>query len=407
MKLTKSTIRALALPEGVGDHTFFDDDLPGFGLRLRASGVKRWVVQYNIGRRCRRVVLGSPESLDLSKARDAAKDILAAVRLGRDPAGERQQARGDHAQSLGRVLPRYLDYKRQSLRASTHSEVTRALMIHARPLHGMAIKAIDRRVVAALIGDLVTTSGPASADRTRATLHAFFLWCVGEGLIESNPVVAINRPVTNGPRTRVLTDYEIKLIWNTLEQDTYGDIVHTLLLTAARREEIGGLCWDEVDLDAGLITIPKERMKGKRPHDIPLSPQVHAILERRRKARVGDHPFVFAGMKYRGEPRSFGDWSNARREHHARIATANGGKPVPDWRLHDFRRAFSTIASDKLRVLPHVVECCLAHRGFRRGAAGVYNLAEYLDERRSALAAWVDYISRIVGDNVIALHPAA
>jgi hypothetical protein len=221
MKLTKSTIRALALPEGVRDHTFFDDDLPGFGLRLRASGVKRWVIQYNIGRRCRRIVLGSPDTLDTSKARDMAKDIMAAVRLGRDPAGERQQARADHAQSFGRVVPRYLDHKRLSLRPSTYSEVERALLVHARPLHGMAIKAIDRRTVAKLIGDLITTSGPASADRVRATLHAFFLWAIREGLLDNNPTMALNRPATNGPRDRVLVDCEIKIIWQTLADDTY------------------------------------------------------------------------------------------------------------------------------------------------------------------------------------------
>jgi Arm DNA-binding domain len=139
MKLSKDTIKALALPEGVrSDYTYFDDKLRGFGVRVRVSGVQRYVVQYSTGRRCRRIVLGTPESLDLSKAREMAKDILAAVRLGRDPAGERQKARADHAQSLGRVLPRYLDYKRATLRSSTFADVERALMVHARPMHGTA-----------------------------------------------------------------------------------------------------------------------------------------------------------------------------------------------------------------------------------------------------------------------------
>jgi integrase len=406
MKLTKSTIRALALPEGVSDHTFFDDDVPGFGLRLRASGAKRWVVQYNIGRRCRRVVLGSPETLDVVPARGSAKDILAAVRLGRDPAGERQEARSEHAQSFGRVVPRYLDYKRASLRASTMSEVERSLTVHAKPLHGRAIKMIDRRTIAALIDGLVTTSGPAAADRTRATLHAFFHWCIRDGLIEFNPAVAVNRPVTNGARTRVLSNAEIELVWTTLTDDAYGDIVRMLMLTAARREEIGGLSWSEVDLDRALISITAERMKGKRPHDIPLSPQALVILKRRH-VDAGDHPFVFAGMNYRGEPRSFGDWSNARLAHHKRI-TAINGKPLPDWRLHDFRRTFSTIAHDKLDIPTHVVEACLAHfSGHRAGVAGVYNRATYAGQRKAALEAWADYVARIVDANVISLPSAA
>src|SRR5262245_19151999 len=80
MKLSKDTIKALSLPEGVrSDYTYFDDEVPGFGLRIRASGAKRWVVQYSLGRRCRRVVLGAPENLDVGKARSTAKDILAKV----------------------------------------------------------------------------------------------------------------------------------------------------------------------------------------------------------------------------------------------------------------------------------------------------------------------------------------
>jgi integrase len=406
VRLTKTAIKALTLPEGVRDHTFFDDDLPGFGLRVRASGAKRWVVQYNVGRRCRRVVLGTPDSLDPGKAREMAKDIIAAVRLGRDPAGERHQARADHAQSLGCLVPRYLDYKRTSLRASTFTEVERALMVHARRLHGLAIKAIDRRAIAELIGEVVITSGPAAADKARASLHAFFLWAIRDGLTEVNPVTAINRPVTNGPRTRLLAADELRLIWNTLGDDTYGDIVKLLLLTAARREEIGALRWVEVDLDDPLINLPPERMKAGRQHIIALAPQALTILKKRH-AQADGHPYVFAGLNFRGEPRSFGDWSNARRRHHARIAEGNYGKLLPDWRLHDFRRAASTVMHDKLGIAPHVVEACLAHHTGST-VSRTYNLACYLEQRRAALTAWAEYIEGIVTDGeVIALRSAA
>ena len=97
MKLTAANVQTLALPEGIADKVFFDDELPGFGLRLRATGGRRWLVQYDIadgGRRLsRRFVLGSPTILTLSQARAEAKKILAAVRLGRDPVGEKHVAR--------------------------------------------------------------------------------------------------------------------------------------------------------------------------------------------------------------------------------------------------------------------------------------------------------------------------
>src|SRR5262249_27012107 len=91
MRLTASTIKTLKLPEGISDKVFFDDDLPGFGVRVRPSGVKPWLVQYAIAGKTRRMTLGSPAVLDPGKARDKAKDLLAQARLGRDPAVEKKQ----------------------------------------------------------------------------------------------------------------------------------------------------------------------------------------------------------------------------------------------------------------------------------------------------------------------------
>jgi len=92
MKLTAANIRALKLPPGAIDKVFFDEDLPGFGLRARASGVHSWMIQYAIAGRTRRVVLGLASALDPGKARATAKDLLAQVRLGRDPAAEKDRA---------------------------------------------------------------------------------------------------------------------------------------------------------------------------------------------------------------------------------------------------------------------------------------------------------------------------
>ena len=89
MKLTTATIRSLALPAGLADKTYFDDDLAGFGVRVRAGGSRTYVVQYKFGTKHRRMPLGAVSAIELGKARSTAKDLLAAVRLGRDPAGEK------------------------------------------------------------------------------------------------------------------------------------------------------------------------------------------------------------------------------------------------------------------------------------------------------------------------------
>src|SRR5262245_60698437 len=112
VKLTAANIRALKLPPGVTDRVFFDEDLPVFGLRLSASGVHSWMVQDAIVGHTRRVVLGLLSALDPSKARATAKNLLAQVRLGRDPAAEKDRARVRAAETFGALLPRFLERQR-------------------------------------------------------------------------------------------------------------------------------------------------------------------------------------------------------------------------------------------------------------------------------------------------------
>src|SRR5438105_2249585 len=111
VKLTTTTVRTLTLPPGLTEKTFFADDVPGFGVRLRASGSRTFVVQYKLGAQHRRIVLGSATALDLGKARASAKDLLAKVRLGLDPAGERFAQLEKMTETFGALLPRYLVHK--------------------------------------------------------------------------------------------------------------------------------------------------------------------------------------------------------------------------------------------------------------------------------------------------------
>ena len=382
MKLTAATVKALTLPPGASDKTFWDDELGGFGLRLRSGGAARWVVQYDIGGKSRRVTLGTTAMLDLSSARAKAKDLLAAVRLGRDPASEKQEARVRAAETFGALLPRYLKHKSGKVRAVSLKEVERHLGKHAKPLHPRPITAIDRRTVASLISALAEKNGPTAAKCVRASLASYFTWLTREGLLDANPVAFTNVPTTNAVRSRLLSDDELREIWGALGNDNYGDIVRLLTFTGARRLEIGNLSWDEVDLNAAEIRLPATRCKNNRPHIIPLSAPALAILAQR--ARNG-RAYVFG----RGQV-GFQGWSRGKRSLDARVPEILG------WVLHDLRRLVSTTMHDKLGIPPHIVEAVLAHVGHKSGIAGTYNKALYLDERRRALERWADYVDAAV-----------
>ncbi len=407
MKLTATSIRALALPAGQREKTFFDPDMPGFGVRVRAGGSRTYVIQYKFGNQHRRLTLGAVGSLDLGKARATARDLLAKVRLGCDPAGERIEARAQAAETFSFLLPRYLVRQRAKLKPRSYLETERHLLVHAKPLHARAVKSIDRRMIATRLAEIVEASGRYAANRVRASLHTYFMWLTREGLIEANVVANTNRAPENGARSRVLEEDELRDIWQALGDDRYDSIVRLLAMTAARRDEIASLRWSEIDMDAALVVLPPERTKNRRQHEIPLSPPALAVLQAqpRRSSSDDDSDFVF-GI---GRGRGFQGWSKRKAELDARLLAARqaaGKAPIPDWRLHDLRRTASTVMHDRLGIAPHYVEAILGHvSGHKAGVAGTYNYARYEAEKRRALTQWAEHLLAIVEDRAPKIIP--
>jgi len=395
MKLTAVEIRAVKLPTGVVDKVYFDERLPGFGLRVRASGVHSWMIQYMVGKRTRRVVLGLLSGLDSSRAYNMAKDLLAQVRLGRDPAVEKAQARVKAAETFGALLPRFLERQQAKQKPNSYKETERYLRNHARPLHGLPVESIERRTTAGLLAEVEKLSGAVAANRARAALSAYFNWLAREGYINTNPVSFTNKAIEAGARVRTPNEDELRTILRALRDDEYGAIVRLLILTGLRRDEIGSLCWSEVDLDAATITLPPARTKNGREHITPLSePALEVLKARARRAGPGGElrDYVF-GRGLRG----FSGWSKSKVEFDTRIAQMRGGQALPPWTLHDLRRTISTALHERFGIAPHVVEVILGHvSGHKGGVAGVYNKALYIDERRRALERWGKQVMALV-----------
>jgi integrase len=401
MKLNKITAARVEVPAGRSEVIVFDDDIPGFGVRVREGGSRNWIFQYRVGHKQRRISFGSASTVTAQEARTRAIVLHARVKLGEDPAGQKIENQVRASETFDRVLRSYLAYKKSALRPRSYEGVERHLEIHAKRLHGLQMAAVDRRDVAALLTELAASSGPTAANHVRASLSAFFAWAIKEGLAETNPTIATNRAIANGPRDRVLDDGELREIWQALPDNGYGSIVKLLVLTGCRREEIGGLRWREVDLDRALITLPAERTKNGKEHEVPLSPAALAVLKER-KATAGIREYVFG----RGAD-GFQGWSNSKDLLDKHLAAT--GKELRNWRLHDLRRLLST-RMHELGIAPHIVEAVLNHTsGHKAGVAGVYNHARYTREKATALTRWADYVlavieGRPVTDTVVQLR---
>jgi integrase len=400
--MRRNEIPALSLPPRKSDHLIPDRTVPGLALRLRAGGGRTWIFSFRIGRRQRRLTLGSATVLSVQEARRRATQLYANAKLGIDPAQQKEQAKAEAMDTVKAKLPLYLARQQErvrngKLRQSSYIEIERHLLVHARRLHGKSVAAVTRRDVAAALSALTEKLSGASINRVQSTVSGFFAWTMGEGLRDDNPVQGTERR-DEIERKRLIAATELRDIWAALRDDTYGDILRLLVLTGARREEIGGLRWSEVDLKTRRITLPPERTKNRREHEIYLTDSALEILQNRpRLTNADDTPcdHVFG----RGQ-QGFNDWAGSKIDLDRRIAqvrTAAGVEQIADWTLHDFRRVISTTMNEGLSVPPHIVEVILGHSGaHKKGSASPYNLATYRADRAAALTRWAAFVS----DNV-------
>src|SRR5262249_41991204 len=155
-------------------------------------------------------------------------------------------------------------------RLKTYRETVRYLRQGAKPLHHERADAVDRPMIARLVDKLATDHGPIAANRARAALSTMWSWGLKTGRIggEANPV-AFTIKQSEVSRARVLTDGELKAIWAATDgTHDYHRIVRLCVLSGCRREEIGGLRWDEIGSE--WITIAAPRMKGGAAHEVAL-----------------------------------------------------------------------------------------------------------------------------------------
>jgi integrase len=407
MKLTASNVRTLKVPPGKTEAVFFDDDVKGFGVRVKPNGSRSYIMAWKVGGEHRRITIGSLSDTDFGKAKNEAKDIKADVRRGDDPVAERKSARLNAAQTFEILAGQFLDTLRERYRPRAFREIERHLTKHASDLNKRPAAKIARNDIAAVLENVTGKSGAVTANRVRTSLSTFYSWLIQRGHAENNPVIGTEKHKEQS-RARVLAPAELRLIWNALGGDDYGSIVKLLALTGQRESEIGALSRSEIN--ETLIVLPPERTKNGRPHTVPLASAAVAIVEEREEGD-SDREFVFG----RGEG-GFSGWSKSKARLDERLKEANGGKAIPHWTLHDLRRTFATYAgggieahqlaklpkrdrelATGLGVQPHVVEAILNHVGAHKaGVAQVYNRSTYEREKRQALDLWASHLLAIV-----------
>ncbi|MGA7327703.1 MAG: site-specific integrase, partial [Rhodomicrobium sp.] len=222
--------------------------------------------------------------------------------------------------------------------------------------------------------------------------------------IEANPMAPLSPPKPAEARERTLEDHEIRAFWQAASEASwpFASIYKLLLLTGARREEVAGMKWSELDLDANVWMLPGARTKNHRDHRIPLVPQATAILDRLKVAAIkqghsykdGDIAFSTTGHS---SPSGF---SKAKRSLDARMQELLGPKFKP-WRTHDLRRTCAT-GMERLGVETRVIESALNHvSGVKGGLIGVYQRANHQEAVKAAYHVWGAHVEALVSETPI------
>jgi integrase len=272
------------------------------------------------------------------------------------------------------------------------------------PWKGRRLSEIGKPDIHDLLDAIADRPAPVLAGKVFKTLRRLCGWAVDRGLIGQSPCEGIKRTSAERSRDRVLSDGELSLVWHACEVLgwPFGPLIQLLILTGARRDEVGSVRWNELDLAAKVWSLPKERSKNKIAHQVPLSPQAAVILERLPRI-AGETDLIFTTN---GRTAVSG-FSRAKARIDRLIANMNGGEPLTSWVLHDIRRSVASGLAALGINLP-VIERCLNHvSGSFGGIVGVYQRHRFADEMRAAMERWGRHIEQLgSGELVVELASA-
>ena len=369
------TDRAVATSKA-GD--LFDTITPGLNLRVAESGVRTWYLVYSApsGKRAR-VKLGRYPQMSLVRARTLAVEMKQSLQEGRDP--RERGTVGAGAMTVASLVADYLaKHVRPKLRSS--KQVERRLLKNVLPLIGdVKLGELHRRDIHRCLDQVLERGSPIEALKVFKDCRAMLKWAVARGDLDHDPMQGMKAPAEGEARDRVLTDDEIRAIWNSeaLTKPARQEIIRLLFLTGQRIGEVAGMRAEEIDFKARTWTIPPERSKNKNRHVVPLTDAALAIIKAdHREGRI----FLDVGD------------SSAIGKH---IHRAPWG--IAHWTAHDIRRTVVTGMAE-LGVPPIVLGHVINHRSVTKAGVtlSVYSHYDYAKEKREALELWAERLSAIV-----------
>ena len=402
MPLTDSAIKT-AKPK---DKPYKLSDAHGLYLEITPTGSKLWRLKYRIAGKEKKLAFGAYPLTTLAEARehrDTARKLLAD---GIDPGEQKKADRQAHKvtgvtfEALAREWyaynsPRWAESTAR--KASLYLENDMIPIIGARP-----VKAITRPELVELVRKVEARGTLNAAGKIRQWLHQIYRFGLASGVVDSNPatdLVVVAAPAKAARHHPHVTFAELPELLGKADTTNINTLtrgaIRLLVLTAVRPGELRAAPWSEFDLEAATWTIPKERMKARRPHVVPLPRQALAIL-RTLEEISGSYALLFPGQQKADRPMSDNTINKA-----LRLMGYEGRQTG-----HGFRHLLSTELNGR-GYNKDWIERQLAH-GDNDEIRATYNHAAYLEQRREMMQAWADSIDALcAGANVVSIKRKA
>ena len=396
------------------------------GVRVSRTGTKNWMARYRVGGRgssYRRLMLGTygdPKHgfMDYKSAVKEACKIHIDTDDGLDPAvikkhETRKRLTGgkDVAWLLDEWIKRHCN---ENVKQKTTENYQQILTTHLLPqCVDMPISSITKRDIIDVLDNIKDEASAGMAERVRLYASAMFNWAASEDIIDVPPTYALKAQAKIQSRERVLSDDEVRAVWKACGEyrrgeSSYGPFIRMLIITGQRRSEIAAMCRQNIDLDKVRYTIPAERNKSGRSHDVPLSTQALRIIKPRLDENCA-HLFPASRARFvdintpdmilLDKPMS--GWGKMKKQ----LDEMSG---VTDWRLHDIRRTVGTNLAE-LEVPRLTISRILNHK--EGGVTSIYDRHSYFKEKLAALELWGRRLDQILtpdgGENVVPLPTRA
>lgn len=388
MKLTVKAVNAAKVQSK--SYKLFDGD--GLYLLVGTNGSRYWRIKYRFDGRERHFALGVYPDVSLAQARTDAREAKVKISKGINPSEEKKLKK---AKAKG-LLFKEIANEWQEKRAPTWSEkyavqLSSALNTYIYPSLGNTLLSSIKPLQLLHVLEAAEAIAPTTAAKLRQWCGEIFTYAIITGRAEVNPATGLSRAMkrTTTEHFAHLEEHEIAGFLQSLEGTRYATertylAIRLLMIVGLRPGELVNAPWNEIDFERSTWDIPKERMKKRRPHMVPLSNQAITILERLRTLSAYS-PYIFPNRNNPAKPMTKG----------ALLTLINrigyGGRVTP----HGFRHTMSTILHE-IGYNTLWIDTQIAHVD-KNSIRRTYNHAQYLEGRREMLQWYADHIDSLSG----------